>query len=189
MLAAHSDLYNQTYRYRRLMLAQFPDPEEFLTEHDRLAVLAIRRSEGEAILALELTSLRRWLMSTPRRKGAPHDLRAAHYDPEQRRPRSSASSNLPGAGKTTALCVAAQSLRRCAEVGFAGASVNVIRRVVRGGADRRLQGIDALEFGAGQNQRPVHTCGSRPENVASGQATGRSQVRLAGAVSAHCGSS
>ncbi len=53
MLAAHSDLYNQTYRYRRLMLARFPDPEEFLTEHDRLADLAIRRSEGEAIVALE----------------------------------------------------------------------------------------------------------------------------------------
>ena len=53
MLAAHSDLYNQTYRYRRLMLARFPDPEEFLAEHDRLADLAIRRAEREAIVALE----------------------------------------------------------------------------------------------------------------------------------------
>jgi GntR family transcriptional regulator, carbon starvation induced regulator len=53
MLAAHSDLYDQTYRYRRLMLAGFPDPEEFLAEHDRLANLAVRRAQHEGCAALE----------------------------------------------------------------------------------------------------------------------------------------
>ena len=34
LLAAHSDLYDQTYRYRRLMMAKFADPEEFVRAHD-----------------------------------------------------------------------------------------------------------------------------------------------------------
>ena len=54
MLAAHSDLYDQTYRYRRLMLAGFPEPEEFLAEHDRLANLAVRRAHHEGCAALEV---------------------------------------------------------------------------------------------------------------------------------------
>jgi len=53
MLAAHSDLYDQTYRYRRLMMAGFPDPEAFLAEHDRLADLAVRRAQHEGSAALE----------------------------------------------------------------------------------------------------------------------------------------
>ncbi len=53
MLAAHSDLYDQTYRYRRLMLVGFSDPEAFLAEHDRLADLAIRRAGRDACAALE----------------------------------------------------------------------------------------------------------------------------------------
>ena len=53
MLAAHSDLYDETYRYRRLMMASFPDPEEFLAEHDRLANLAVRRAQREGCAALE----------------------------------------------------------------------------------------------------------------------------------------
>jgi GntR family transcriptional regulator, carbon starvation induced regulator len=53
MLAAQSDLYDQRYRYRRLMMAGFPDPEVFLAEHDRLADLALRRGEPEASAALE----------------------------------------------------------------------------------------------------------------------------------------
>jgi hypothetical protein len=53
MLAAQSDLYDQPYRYRRLMMAGSPDPEVFLAEHDRLADLALRRREPEAGAALE----------------------------------------------------------------------------------------------------------------------------------------
>ena len=53
MLAAHSDLYDQTYRYRRLMMAGFPDPEAFLAEHDRLADLALRRAQHEGCAALK----------------------------------------------------------------------------------------------------------------------------------------
>jgi DNA-binding GntR family transcriptional regulator len=53
MLAAHSDLYDQAYRYRRLMMSGFPDPEVFLAEHDRLADLALRRAQPEASAALE----------------------------------------------------------------------------------------------------------------------------------------
>jgi DNA-binding GntR family transcriptional regulator len=53
MLAAHSDLYDQAYRYRRLMMSGFPDPEVFLAEHDRLADLALRRAQPEANAALE----------------------------------------------------------------------------------------------------------------------------------------
>ncbi|RBP01195.1 GntR family transcriptional regulator [Roseiarcus fermentans] len=53
MLAAHSDLYDETYRYRRLMLAKFRDPEDFFAAHDRLADLAVRRAQREACAALE----------------------------------------------------------------------------------------------------------------------------------------
>jgi GntR family transcriptional regulator, carbon starvation induced regulator len=53
MRAAQSDLYDQAYRYRRLMMAGFPDPEVFLAEHDRLADLALRRGQSEATAALE----------------------------------------------------------------------------------------------------------------------------------------
>ena len=53
MLAAQSDLYDQAYRYRRLMMAGFTDPEVFLAEHDRLADLALRRAQPEASAALD----------------------------------------------------------------------------------------------------------------------------------------
>jgi len=53
MLAAHSHLYDEAYRYRRLMLAGFSDPEEFLAEHERLADLAIGRARREGSAALE----------------------------------------------------------------------------------------------------------------------------------------
>ncbi len=52
MIAAQSDLYDQTYRYRRLMLAGFSDSERFLSEHDRLAELALERRRDEARRAL-----------------------------------------------------------------------------------------------------------------------------------------
>jgi GntR family carbon starvation induced transcriptional regulator len=58
LIAAHSDLYDQAYRYRRLMMAGFSDPEEFLASHDQLADLAIRRArqEGGAALAAHIAS-------------------------------------------------------------------------------------------------------------------------------------
>lgn len=46
--AAASDLYDQTHRYRRLMMAKFTDPEVFLREHDELAELAIARDVAQA---------------------------------------------------------------------------------------------------------------------------------------------
>jgi DNA-binding GntR family transcriptional regulator len=78
MLAAHSDLYDQAYRYRRLMMAGFPDPEVFLAEHDRLADLALRRAQPEASAALE-THIASSLRHVYREAGrALYDLRAAH---------------------------------------------------------------------------------------------------------------
>jgi GntR family carbon starvation induced transcriptional regulator len=53
LLAAHSDLYDQTYRYRRLMMAKFADPEEFIDAHHSLADLAVNRVQEEAWDALE----------------------------------------------------------------------------------------------------------------------------------------
>ena len=48
MLAAQSDLYDQAYRYRRLMMAKFADPEEFLqrARSDRRSRHRARRREG-----------------------------------------------------------------------------------------------------------------------------------------------
>ena len=52
MLAALSDLYDQAYRYRRLMVADFRESTEFLAAHDQLAELAIARRRGEAEQAI-----------------------------------------------------------------------------------------------------------------------------------------
>jgi len=52
MLNAHSDLYDQAYRYRRLMMRELLDPEAFLAEHDRLAERALRRAR-DSCSALE----------------------------------------------------------------------------------------------------------------------------------------
>jgi GntR family carbon starvation induced transcriptional regulator len=54
LLAAHSDLYDQTYRYRRLMMAKFADPEEFVRAHESLAQLTIDRARSAASAALEV---------------------------------------------------------------------------------------------------------------------------------------
>jgi len=53
MLAANASLYDQTYRYRRLMIASFFDPEEFVQLHESLARLAIDRTWPDAGRALE----------------------------------------------------------------------------------------------------------------------------------------
>jgi GntR family transcriptional regulator, carbon starvation induced regulator len=52
MLAALSDLYDQAYRYRRLMMAEFRESSDFLAAHDQLAELAIARRHGEAEQAI-----------------------------------------------------------------------------------------------------------------------------------------
>jgi DNA-binding GntR family transcriptional regulator len=52
LLATHADLYDQAYRYRRLMMAGFYDSSEFLANHERLAELAIDRVGAKALDAL-----------------------------------------------------------------------------------------------------------------------------------------
>ncbi len=53
LLSAHSDLYDQAYRYRRLMMEGFYDPREFLAKHEQLAELAIERAGVKATDALD----------------------------------------------------------------------------------------------------------------------------------------
>jgi DNA-binding GntR family transcriptional regulator len=52
LLAAQSQLYDEAYRYRRLMMASFHSPEEFLSSHERLADLVVAR-DGAAAKELE----------------------------------------------------------------------------------------------------------------------------------------
>jgi DNA-binding GntR family transcriptional regulator len=52
MIAAHSDLYDQAYRYRRLLMASLTDPDEFIANHETLARMTIERSESEACAAI-----------------------------------------------------------------------------------------------------------------------------------------
>jgi GntR family carbon starvation induced transcriptional regulator len=58
MLAAHSDLYDQAYRYRRIMMRTFEDAGAFVESHRRLADLVITRQsdKAQAMLAAHLTS-------------------------------------------------------------------------------------------------------------------------------------
>lgn len=43
LLAAHSDLYDQAYRYRRVMMRTFESGEHFVKSHEDLAELVLRR--------------------------------------------------------------------------------------------------------------------------------------------------
>jgi DNA-binding GntR family transcriptional regulator len=43
LLAAHSDLYDQAYRYRRVMMRAFDSGKKFVAAHQRLADLALAR--------------------------------------------------------------------------------------------------------------------------------------------------
>ena len=43
LLALHDDLYLQAYRYRRVMMSRFVNPEWFVQEHDDLAKLVMAR--------------------------------------------------------------------------------------------------------------------------------------------------
>ena len=53
LLAACSALYDEAYRYRRLMMATFASFEEFVRSHEILAEATIARSRGRAEALLE----------------------------------------------------------------------------------------------------------------------------------------
>jgi GntR family transcriptional regulator, carbon starvation induced regulator len=56
MLAAHSDLYDQAYRYRRVLMSTFVSSEDFNQSHQQLADLVISRQmkKAQATLAAHL---------------------------------------------------------------------------------------------------------------------------------------
>jgi GntR family transcriptional regulator, carbon starvation induced regulator len=56
MLAAHSDLYDQAYRYRRVMMRGFDSGEEFVEAHQKLAerVMVRDTAAAQAMLAEHL---------------------------------------------------------------------------------------------------------------------------------------
>jgi GntR family transcriptional regulator, carbon starvation induced regulator len=58
MLAAHADLYDQAYRYRRIMMRTFEEADDFVAVHRELADLVIARqsAKAQAKLAAHLTS-------------------------------------------------------------------------------------------------------------------------------------
>src|ERR1700730_639509 len=58
LLTAHSDLYDQAYRYRRVMMRSFDSGKEFVAAHDSLAdrVLARDVAKAQATLADHLHS-------------------------------------------------------------------------------------------------------------------------------------
>lgn len=57
LLAAHSDLYDQAYRYRRVMMSGFDSGEEFVDVHHKLAERVIARDpRAQAMLAEHLKS-------------------------------------------------------------------------------------------------------------------------------------
>jgi DNA-binding GntR family transcriptional regulator len=48
LLSAHSDLYDQAYRYRRVMMRGFDSGRKFVAEHQRLADAVLARDVGKA---------------------------------------------------------------------------------------------------------------------------------------------
>ena len=58
LLAACSGLYDETYRYRRLMMAGFESREDFMRAHEVLAEAAIarKRKPAEALLEAHVAS-------------------------------------------------------------------------------------------------------------------------------------
>ena len=52
LIAAHAQLYDEAYRYRRLMMAHFQSPDDFLKSHEQLADLVIDRAGDTACAAL-----------------------------------------------------------------------------------------------------------------------------------------
>jgi DNA-binding GntR family transcriptional regulator len=58
LLTAHSDLYDQAYRYRRVMMRVLGSGEDFVTAHQSLADVVLARNVGKAhtMLAAHLHS-------------------------------------------------------------------------------------------------------------------------------------
>jgi DNA-binding GntR family transcriptional regulator len=53
LIAACASLYDEAYRYRRLMMLTFKDPADFVTSHERLAEAVISREAERAQILLE----------------------------------------------------------------------------------------------------------------------------------------
>ena len=53
LIAACARLYDEAYRYRRLMMASFKSPGEFVHSHETLADAAISRATGRAQILAE----------------------------------------------------------------------------------------------------------------------------------------
>jgi DNA-binding GntR family transcriptional regulator len=53
LLTAHSDLYDQAYRYRRVMMRNFDSGKKFVAAHQSLADLVLARDVGKAQTMLE----------------------------------------------------------------------------------------------------------------------------------------
>jgi DNA-binding GntR family transcriptional regulator len=53
LLAAHSDLYDQAYRYRRVMMRSLDDGMKFVAAHQHLADIVLARDLGKAQALLE----------------------------------------------------------------------------------------------------------------------------------------
>lgn len=71
LLGAHSDLYDQAYRYRRVMMHQIVDGDEFFDSHRKLAdrVLARDVAGAQAMLAAHLASTLHFVY--PQQHGTP----------------------------------------------------------------------------------------------------------------------
>jgi GntR family transcriptional regulator, carbon starvation induced regulator len=72
LLAAHSDLYDQAYRYRRVMMRSFDSGEKFVAAHQSLAdqILARDLGEAQAMLASHLHSTLDFVYPTATGRGA-----------------------------------------------------------------------------------------------------------------------
>jgi GntR family transcriptional regulator, carbon starvation induced regulator len=72
LLAAHSDLYDQAYRYRRVMMRSFDSGEEFVAAHQSLAdqVLARDLAGAQAMLAGHLHSTLDFVYPPAKGRGA-----------------------------------------------------------------------------------------------------------------------
>jgi DNA-binding GntR family transcriptional regulator len=72
LLAAHSDLYDQAYRYRRVMMRSFDSGEEFVEAHQSLAdqVLARDLVEAPTMLAAHLHSTLDFVYPPAKERGA-----------------------------------------------------------------------------------------------------------------------
>ncbi|MGJ4887901.1 GntR family transcriptional regulator [Bradyrhizobium sp. HKCCYLR20261] len=70
LLAAHSDLYDQAYRYRRVMMRSFDDGSGFIREHEALADLVLARDAAAAQARLEAHLRSTISIVYPQSKGA-----------------------------------------------------------------------------------------------------------------------